>query len=1621
MADISSSPAGANSALEDPFIETPPHAHPPQPLRHAPFDPDAFSFHANSSPRQARRALEAHMKETDRRIQEASKLGSTLVQQRKDLAARIKEINEKKDSDEIGPDLGKKLAELEREYTAVGRETARAVLPKSRLASSEHPDPAMSPAVFAGMSGPSPSKVAVPSRKQRNQPSNRVHDIEFATEISTSLLAQVRSLQAALVEKDDALKLETSERAHLEGEYASLRSRLRHLDDNEQKYKDENWNLETQVQDITAAMKLASEKEQRANQSLKSVQSEKESMLRELEELKQNHGKLTDDYTAAKRAQESDLHILRRDLAGHEHEREQLQKKIEELTSQNTELARAISYRMNADGNGYDNQFGSGDDELTTDREFSEASPPASPTKRAPGQGVLETETLRSSIQHAHRMIQTLKNNIHREKTEKLELKRMLQDARDELENKRGDNKQNNLKNRRSMQDAAKARRARAEQLGANRVSREEIISDDPEWEDHEGDMSFRSATTARPRKLSMPGAYLPSEESTDAFETANEKETSTETEAFQTGNEAFDDDSDGDATETEGGTAKPDKTARRLTSFPSSIQTKRASFVSTASTSADEDDDNRTPVTGQPKYKIKNIKTRSFLREGSASANNSPAFSSVYRNSPAYSQTSSNRGTPMAPGQSLGDELDGLSDDESTMDGTPSKRMSMISASSSPSKAGYAEEPVPAQRPAMVDSGMMTEPWELEAKEEEKSHGVLAATAGALGGLGLGSLLSSKSDNEKETEADTPSTPKAKSMFSSILSRGTEPVQPPTPEQAPASPRHFASIASQNTEPVQSEPTPASPRHFASVTSQTTEPIQTEPMPASPRHFATFGAQFTEPVQAEPVPDSPRHFTTFGSQSTEPVQAEAEPASPRHFATFASQTTEPVQIEAPPASPRHFASFAAQTTEPAQAPPSPRNFASFKSQSTEPVEAYKPEPVPEPAHGFTTIRSHHTEPVATAEPETVDESAFFALSPIKSQAFEPWSPSENSVLFPPRRSSRRPDTAILVGDDENMLRPQTAEKSMDTEAADEVAQENRSRAPFAEISNNAAGVQRPASGTSNQSAKPRIVTSDEGTQTMVSSQEIDKLMRNKSAVTNDTAVAFATPSSPRQMVNTSSPRRSSEPGVRADGLTIRRPGSSNSVRRSHEMPPPLPMDHNEKIVQAGGKPLQPSSGSMGPPLMPASAYRTNQQRDPSVRSRTSTINTAQKAPSFRNAATAGSVRSEMRSPISRRSSVSSFASEVDQRLNPNGAFTYPTDLPPATDPRMITAITQTMIGEYLWKYTRNPLSSNTMSTNRHRRFFWVHPYTRTLYWSEHDPSTAGKQQLKAKSVAIDAVRVITDDNAYPPGLCAKSLVVVTPAREIVFTAPTSQRHETWFNALSYLLLRTAPTADANTSAAVGGVVDSPVVVGSAASGSNNGELNDEDVAEFNPGYGTATRPSARAGRQSHLSVSSYGSANTARSRPHYMDVPTLTPKNYNAEQPQWAQSGTARRDGGREAGGVISPEPASPGVRSPSVSGRISSMMKSVGRRSVSSRRSATRVGDVEQRAQGLRTESAENIRRQIEEQERLERLENVRSCCDGKHDVGTLSRRQESFRGRGGRTHSHAHPQDPASVNSS
>lgn len=122
----------------------------------------------------------------------------------------------------------------------------------------------------------------------------------------------------------------------------------------------------------------------------------------------------------------------------------------------------------------------------------------------------------------------------------------------------------------------------------------------------------------------------------------------------------------------------------------------------------------------------------------------------------------------------------------------------------------------------------------------------------------------------------------------------------------------------------------------------------------------------------------------------------------------------------------------------------------------------------------------------------------------------------------------------------------------------------------------------------------------------------------------------------------------------------------------------------------------------------------------------------------------------------------------------------------------MIPYITQVVIGEYLFKYTRRSgFAVSGISDNRHERFFWIHPYTLTLYWSKDNPALENKHS-KTKSAAIVSVKQVEDENPLPPGLHHRSIIIETPERVLKLTCPTRQRHNIWYNSLVFLLKRSA-------------------------------------------------------------------------------------------------------------------------------------------------------------------------------------------------------------------------------------
>lgn len=162
----------------------------------------------------------------------------------------------------------------------------------------------------------------------------------------------------------------------------------------------------------------------------------------------------------------------------------------------------------------------------------------------------------------------------------------------------------------------------------------------------------------------------------------------------------------------------------------------------------------------------------------------------------------------------------------------------------------------------------------------------------------------------------------------------------------------------------------------------------------------------------------------------------------------------------------------------------------------------------------------------------------------------------------------------------------------------------------------------------------------------------------------------------------------------------------------------------------------------------------------------------------------------------------------------------------------VVDAIAQTMVGEWMFKYVRRRKSFGVAESNgmdgdnangvRHKRWVWLAPYERAVMWSSKQPTSGsalmGKTGRKCKSrlpspmqhkltqvVTIQSVLDVKDDNPPPkgsPALFNRSILILTPARALKFTATSPERHYIWLTALSFL---------AHSSQAVPEIVQAPL------------------------------------------------------------------------------------------------------------------------------------------------------------------------------------------------------------------
>ncbi|KAH8795817.1 meiotic cell cortex C-terminal pleckstrin homology-domain-containing protein [Hyaloscypha sp. PMI_1271] len=148
----------------------------------------------------------------------------------------------------------------------------------------------------------------------------------------------------------------------------------------------------------------------------------------------------------------------------------------------------------------------------------------------------------------------------------------------------------------------------------------------------------------------------------------------------------------------------------------------------------------------------------------------------------------------------------------------------------------------------------------------------------------------------------------------------------------------------------------------------------------------------------------------------------------------------------------------------------------------------------------------------------------------------------------------------------------------------------------------------------------------------------------------------------------------------------------------------------------------------------------------------------------------------------------------------------------------VVDAIAQTMVGEWMFKYVRRRKSFGVADSNgmdgdsangvRHKRWVWLAPYERAVMWSSKQPTSGSALMGKSgRKLTIQSVLDVKDDNPPPKGsapLFNRSILILTPARALKFTATSPERHYIWLTALSFL---------AHSSQAVPEIVQAPLPI----------------------------------------------------------------------------------------------------------------------------------------------------------------------------------------------------------------
>ena len=115
-----------------------------------------------------------------------------------------------------------------------------------------------------------------------------------------------------LSEREEEVKTLQTDRTKLEIESESLQQRLKTLDESEHRYKEENWNLETRLQEYSSLQREAADREKKLTQALGLSNAEKNTAQKELDEVKLSHAKLAEEHAATVKHHDIELGTAKR-------------------------------------------------------------------------------------------------------------------------------------------------------------------------------------------------------------------------------------------------------------------------------------------------------------------------------------------------------------------------------------------------------------------------------------------------------------------------------------------------------------------------------------------------------------------------------------------------------------------------------------------------------------------------------------------------------------------------------------------------------------------------------------------------------------------------------------------------------------------------------------------------------------------------------------------------------------------------------------------------------------------------------------------------------------------------------------------------------------------------------------------------------------------------------------------------------------------------------------------------------------------------------------------------------------------------------------------------------------